>query len=281
MKLKSRSILEFIFLNQLLFFFIMLKIFQENKLSSIKHIIGIAAGKGGVGKSTITVQLALSLKKLGYGVGILDGDLYGPSLNTLLPAEVPPKKGTHKLIPATSLGIKMMTLDYFGSETGLAAWRAPIANRFVSQFFSEVDWGPLDFLLIDFPPGIGDIPMTLSQQGKLNGAIAVTTPQAVALQDVIKAVKLFERLKIPLLGVIENMSYLDLPDGNRIHPFGKDGGKDLASTLSVPLFGTIPLDPAISKECDEGFKTLTPHPAFDVIVENILISLNKRVVSVC
>lgn len=224
--------------------------------------VAIAAGKGGVGKSTVTVQLALTLKKMGYAVGILDGDLYGPSLRTLLPEETRPVKGD-KLIPAEALGIKLMTLAYF---TDVAAWRFPVANNFATQFFTQVEWGDLDFLLIDFPPGTGDLPMTLAQKGNLSGALLVTTPQKLAIQDVLKARKLFEMTGTPILGIIENMGYMTLPDGTECYPFGK--GDDLATILNAPLFGTIPLDPAISAQCDAGLKS--PHPAFVPIAESLL-----------
>lgn len=252
-----------------------LKILQEKKQSPIKHTIAIAAGKGGVGKSTLTVQLALSLKKMGYSVGILDGDLYGPSIRKMLPEENLPLKGMAKLIPAECLGIRLMTLAYFVDESSVAAWRYPVANSFATQFFSEVEWGPLDFLLIDFPPGTGDLPMTLAQKGNLIGALLITTPQEVAVQDVIKAHKLFELTKVPILGVVENMGSFELPDGSFSFPFGKDGGKHLATTLRVPFFGTIPLDPAISKQCDLGHTSLNPHPKFLQIAEELLEHIAK------
>lgn len=231
-----------------------LKLYQEPEkpesgISKIQHIIGIAAGKGGVGKSTVTVNLARALKKFGFSVGVLDTDVYGPSIRKMLPEDRLPGRKGDKIIPALCEGMKVLSLAHFRKDHEAAAVRAPIANSVVSQFLHGVEWGNLDYLLIDFPPGTGDIQLTLSQQANLSGAIMVTTPQEISIMDVKKAMSLFNQVKIPVIGVVENMSYYLTSSGEKIHFFGKDGGGRLALESGLPLLGQIPLDPAI---CDSG-----------------------------
>lgn len=232
-----------------------LKMFQANEkkpTGAISHIIAVAAGKGGVGKSTVTVNIALSLKRAGYSVGILDADIYGPSLRMMLPEdEIPTHKG-QKLVPAICKGIKVISMAYFRTPGESTAVRAPIANGVLSQFINQVDWGVLDFLLIDFPPGTGDIQITLSQQANLSGAILVTTPQEVAIMDVRKASHLFDKVNIPIIGIVENMSYFEAEAGKRISLFGKGGGERLSVELGVPLLGEVPIDPEVCQAGDEG-----------------------------
>lgn len=233
-----------------------LKIFkqQERQSSSkIQHVIAIAAGKGGVGKSTVTLNLALALKLAGYSVGVMDMDIYGPSMRKMLPEdELPAQKGD-RILPAICGGIRMISMAYFRRDGEAAAVRAPIANGVVSQFINQVDWGILDFLLIDFPPGTGDIQLTLSQRANLTGAVMVTTPQDVAVMDVRKAINLFEHVNVPIIGVVENMSYFSLPEtGEKVHVFGKGGGERLAQDIGVPILGSIPIDPMVCHCCDQG-----------------------------
>jgi ATP-binding protein involved in chromosome partitioning len=222
-------------------------------LSSVKAIIAVAAGKGGVGKSSVTVNLALALKAMGYQVGVMDTDIYGPSVRRMLPEDrFPSQKGT-LITPALCAGIKMISMAYFRKENEAAVVRAPIANGVVSQFINNVDWGSLDFLLIDFPPGTGDVQLTLSQQANLTGALMVTTPQEVALMDVRKAMHMFDQVKVPLIGVIENMSYYLHPGiAEPIHIFGKGGGERLAREMGIPFLGQIPIDPEICQSGDRG-----------------------------
>lgn len=229
-----------------------LHLLKEN--SSRPFIIAVAAGKGGVGKSTAAVQLALGLHKQGSRVGLLDADLYGPSIRRMLPEDELPRKKGESLIPALSHGIKVLSLAYFRPEKEAAAVRAPIANGIISQFLNQVEWGELDYFIIDFPPGTGDIQLTLAQKAHLTGAVLVTTPQEVALLDVRKAAALFNEMKVPLIGVIENMSYFSLPGSSEKHyPFGKGGGERLSKELGASLLGQIPLDPLQSQAGDEGF----------------------------
>ena len=218
-----------------------------------KQIIAIAAGKGGVGKSTVTVNLALAIKKKGFSVGILDADLYGPSIRKMLPETQMPGKRGERLIPAIASGIPMISMAYFRPEDTATAVRAPIANRLIQQFLNQIDWPPLDYLLIDFPPGTGDIPLTLGQHANLSGAVIVTTPQEISLQDVRKAIQLFSQMRVPILGIVENMSYfLPSPADSRLYPFGQGGGKKLAEEFNAPLLSEIPLKPEISESGDEG-----------------------------
>lgn len=234
-----------------------LQMFKKAKetapLAKIKNIIAIAAGKGGVGKSTLTVNLALALKTAGYSVGVLDADVYGPSIRKMLPEDRPPGQKGEMLIPAVCHGIYMMSMAYFRREEEPTAVRAPIANGLIMQFIKNVDWGDLDYLLIDFPPGTGDAQLTLSQQANLSGAIMVTTPQEIALMDVRKAANLFMQVKVPIIGVVENMSYYCHPgDGQKVFIFGQGGGERLALELGVPFLGTVPIDPEICRAGDVG-----------------------------
>jgi ATP-binding protein involved in chromosome partitioning len=219
----------------------------------VKHLVAIAAGKGGVGKSTVTVNIALALKEKGLKVGILDADLYGPSLRRMLPEDRLPAQAGKNLVPALCAGISMISMGFFRRQDEAAAVRAPIANGVISQFLNQVDWGPLDYLLIDFPPGTGDVQLTLAQQARLSGAVMVTTPQEVALMDVRKAIHLFHQVKVPVIGIIENMSYfLEPRTGEKLYLFGRQGGERLAAENGVPLLGQIPVDPALSRSGDQG-----------------------------
>ena len=252
-----------------------LKMFEEKgeslPVQSIKQIIGIAAGKGGVGKSTVTVQLAHALKGLGFKVGILDADVYGPSIRKMVKEEELPYQEGSLLFPARGQGIKMISMAHFRKEQEAAALRAPIAASIVTQFLKNISWGTLDYLLIDFPPGTGDIQLTLCQQAKLTGAILVTTPQEVAVMDVRKAMHLFDQVQVPLLGVIENMSYYIPPGGGaKVHLFGEGGGKRLAEAAEIPFLGEIPLEPLIGQLGEVGRSIVDAHPenlAAQVFVE--------------
>jgi ATP-binding protein involved in chromosome partitioning len=226
---------------------------QNAPLSSIKHIIAIAAGKGGVGKSSVTVNVGLALHALGYQVGILDADIYGPSVRKMLPEDRLPAQKGQIITPALCLGIKMISMAYFRKEQEATVVRAPIANGVITQFLKTVDWGDLDFLLIDFPPGTGDVQLTLSQQANLTGAIMVTTPQEVALLDVRKAMHMFDQVHIPIIGIVENMSYYQYPKTEeKIYIFGKGGGERLARESGTPFLGGIPIDPLLCQSGDKG-----------------------------
>jgi ATP-binding protein involved in chromosome partitioning len=234
-----------------------LKMYQEtappSPLTQIKNIIAIAAGKGGVGKSSITVNLARALKKLGYRVGLLDADIYGPSARQMLSEDRLPVQKGDRMIPALSEGMQVISFAHFSASMEAAAVRAPIANKWMAQFLHQVAWEALDYLLIDFPPGTGDIQITLSQQANLSGAVMITTPQEVAVLDVRKAIHLFEQVKVPIIGIIENMSYFTIPGtAERVSIFGSGGGERLARDVGVPLLGQIPLEPALCDNNDRG-----------------------------
>ncbi len=217
---------------------------SSNPLANVQSIIAIAAGKGGVGKSTVTVNLALALQTLGYRVGIIDTDVYGPSIRKMLPEDHLPSQQGDFTRPALCQGIKMISVAYFHRKETVTAVRAPIANRLISYFIKNILWGDLDFLLVDLPPGTGDIPLTLTQQVRLTGAIMVTTPQEIALIDVRKAISLFEQVRVPIMGIVENMSYFQADSqAEPIYLFGRGGGERLALEVSSPFLGQIPLDP--------------------------------------
>lgn len=258
-----------------------LKLFQEKPftpLAGVKNIIAIAAGKGGVGKSTVTVNLAMALKHLGYKVGILDADLYGPSLRKMLPEDHLPEQKEQRILPALAQGILTISMAYFRSEDDVAAIRAPIANNVIAQFLKEVDWGELDFLLIDFPPGTGDIQLTLAQQAKLTGAIMVTTPQEVALLDVRKAMRLFYHVKVPILGILENMSYfVSSESGAKNYLFGQGGGELLSKQTQIPLLGEIPLEPQLCTLADCGRTLFYPFQQDSLTVQAFLASASRLV----
>ncbi len=228
---------------------------MQHNLSKVRYIVAIAAGKGGVGKSTLALNLALYFQKRGYQVGLMDADLYGPSLNKMLPEEIPSTQHPElqeRIIPAESHGIKLISMAYFLHPEDPATVRAPIANGIIKQFIHLVDWGELDFLFIDFPPGTGDIQLTLIQEGSISGAIIVTTPQEVALLDVARSVNMFRQMEVPLIGVVENMSYYQVSGGEILYPFGQGGGERFALENELFFLGKIPIDGAISRCCDEG-----------------------------
>lgn len=227
----------------------------------ITHIIGVAAGKGGVGKSSFTTLLAHALNHSGLRVGILDADLYGPSIRKMMPEEQMPQQKGQKIVPAISNGIQYISLAFFRNEQQASVVRAPIANGMILQFLQDVEWDNLDILLIDFPPGTGDIQITLAQKAELTGAIIVTTPQEVALLDVKKCIDMFEQVHVPVLGIIENMSYFQQSKASeKIYIFGQGGGKRLAQEKELLFLGEIPLDPSICQHLDMG-KTLI-YPKF-------------------
>ncbi len=228
-----------------------LKLFGSKK--SPKRIIGIAAGKGGVGKSTLTVNLALALRTLGYKVGVLDADLYGPSIRAMLPESQPPGQKENQLIPAMSNGISIMSMAFFKAKDQASVIRAPIASKLIGQFLNQVEWGDLDYLLIDFPPGTGDIQITLSQQASLTAALIVTTPQEIALLDVRKCIEMFDQVHIPIAGIVENMSYFIVPGTDEKLPlFGMGGGKNLAKEFGSAFLGEVPINPVIGQCLDAG-----------------------------
>ncbi|MFO1518507.1 MAG: Mrp/NBP35 family ATP-binding protein [bacterium] len=229
---------------------------QSQRLAGVKNIIAVASGKGGVGKSTVAANLALALFQQGNKVGLLDADIYGPSVPTLFglkdkqPAVDPEKR---KLVPLEKFGLKIMSIGFMMRETDAVIWRGPMIHKMLQQFLDDVDWGTLDYLIIDLPPGTGDAQLSLSQLIPMTGVAIVTTPQDIALADVVRGVAMFQKVGVPVLGVIENMSYFACPHcDKRTDIFSHGGGKRMAEELKVPFLGEIPLDPMTREGSDKG-----------------------------
>jgi ATP-binding protein involved in chromosome partitioning len=227
----------------------------------VKNIIAVASGKGGVGKSTVAVNLALGLAKAGARVGLIDADIYGPSIPIMFGLEdarplASQENGKTRIEPIEKYGIKLLSIGFFTDANQPVPWRGPMVSTAVKQLFNDADWGELDYMIVDLPPGTGDIHITLTQSFPIAGAVIVTTPQNVALADARKGIGMFmmNAINVPLLGIVENMSYFtpaELPE-NKYYIFGKGGGENLAHTLEVPFLGEIPLVQSISQSGDEG-----------------------------
>jgi ATP-binding protein involved in chromosome partitioning len=234
---------------------------KKEALPNIKNIIAVASGKGGVGKSTVAVNLAIALSKKGASVGLLDADIYGPSIPIMLDTELyEPATITiddkNLLVPAEKYGIKIISVGYFVSQNNALIWRGPMASSAIKQLIAEVNWGELDYLIIDLPPGTGDIHLTIVQNIDLTGAIIVTTPQKISLADATKAINMFKQpqINVPVLGIIENMAYFtpaEIPN-NKYYIFGKDGGKNFADINNIELLGQIPIIQSICESGDNG-----------------------------
>ncbi len=234
-------------------------------LPGVKNTIAIASGKGGVGKSTVAVNLAVALAKDGASVGLIDADIYGPSIPLMLGLNEKPKvyqdQQTMKLIPLVNYGVKVISIGLLVDDNAPVIWRGPMASGAVKQFMSDVDWGELDYLIFDLPPGTGDIQLTLVQTIPLTGAVIVTTPQEVSLIDARKALKMFTRVNVPVLGVVENMSYFIAPDtGIKYDIFGSGGGSKISAELNTPFLGGIPIDPRIRIGGDKGIPIMYDDP---------------------
>ena len=231
-------------------------------LEGVKNVIAVASGKGGVAKSTTAANLAISLYETGATVGVLDADIYGPSMPTMLRIDTAPAaKSDNLLSPATALGLKVISMGFFVGPDQAAILRGPMVSGYVSQFLANVDWGELDYLIIDYPPGTGDIQLTLSQQAPISGAVIVTTPQDISLADVRKAISMFETTKVPVLGVVETMSgFVCDGCGKRHDIFSNGGGERIASHVGVPFLGGVPIDPRVVKSGDEGVPIVKSFP---------------------
>ena len=218
----------------------------------IKNIIAIASGKGGVGKSTLAVNTAVALGQTGAKVGLLDADIYGPNTHTMLGVDHLPSPENGRIMPAVKNGIKLISIGLLVDPKQPLIWRGPMLHSAIKQFVMDVEWGDLDYLIVDLPPGTGDAQISLSQVIDITAAIIVTLPQNVSVDDARRAANMFKQLNIPLLGVVENMSYLLMPDGSRNAIFGQGGGERLAKELEVPFLGSIPIDPAVREGGDNG-----------------------------
>jgi ATP-binding protein involved in chromosome partitioning len=225
-------------------------------LPEVKNTIAVASGKGGVGKSTVTVNLAAALKNEGAKVGIIDADIYGPSIPLMMGIKEKPKvmrvDSKNKLLPVEKFGIKVMSIGFLMEEGSAVVWRGPMASSALKQFMSDVIWDKLDYLLFDMPPGTGDIQLTLSQTIPLTGAVIVTTPQDISLADAKKGHIMFQKVNVPTLGIIENMSYFINSDGKKEYIFGQGGGEKMSSEYGVKLLGEIPINTRIRESGDEG-----------------------------
>ena len=225
------------------------------RLPSVRNVIAVAAGKGGVGKSTVATNLALALRQHGARVGLLDADIYGPSVPTMLgePEQQPETRPGNKIGPAIYYGMPVISVGFFTEREGAVVWRGPMIHKLLQQFLEDVDWGDLDYLVVDLPPGTGDAQLSLSQLIPLTGAVIVGTPQEVALIDVEKAVSMLKKVEVPILGVIENMSYYICPTcGHHDEIFSRGGAKKLAETLKVSFLGEVPLDRKVRYGGDVG-----------------------------
>ncbi|MEZ4358729.1 MAG: iron-sulfur cluster carrier protein ApbC [Kofleriaceae bacterium] len=232
-------------------------------LKGPKNVIAVAAGKGGVGKSTVAVNLALALAQGGAKVGLLDADVFGPSIPTMLgDPEVPPQASAQsRIVPAVHHGLQVISVGFFVDKQEAVVWRGPMVHRLLQQFLGDVDWGELDYLICDLPPGTGDVQLSLSQLIPIAGAVMVTTPQEVSIIDVVKGIAMFEKVEIPILGIVENMSYYKCPAcGHHDEIFSHGGGQRLAQELGAPFFGEIPIDTRIRFGGDSGVPVVIASP---------------------
>lgn len=217
-----------------------------------RYRIAVASGKGGVGKTTVAVNLAVALAKMGASVGLLDADIYGPNVPVMMGVDYLPSVDDGKIKPAEAYGVKLMSIGFLLKPGQPVIWRGPMLHTAISQFLNDVAWGPLDYMIIDLPPGTGDAQLSLAQLIPLTGGIIVTLPQRVSVEDASRGLAMFQELKVPILGVIENMSYLEMPDGTHLEIFGSGGGEWLAQHAGVPFLNSIPMDPQARIGGDEG-----------------------------
>ncbi|RMH38776.1 MAG: iron-sulfur cluster carrier protein ApbC [Deltaproteobacteria bacterium] len=236
---------------------------DKARLPGVKNIIAVAAGKGGVGKSTVATNLALALRKHGATVGLLDADVFGPSVPQMLgPPQIPATTTAgQKIVPAVHYDIKVISIGFFVEKDKAVVWRGPMVHRLLQQFLEDVDWGELDYLVCDLPPGTGDVQLSLSQLIPITGAVMVTTPQEVALIDVVKGIQMFENVAIPILGIVENMSYYVCPAcGHHDDIFSRGGGKRLAAERGIEFLGELPIDAKVRFGGDSGVPVIVAAP---------------------
>ncbi|MBP7691857.1 MAG: Mrp/NBP35 family ATP-binding protein [Anaerolineales bacterium] len=230
-----------------------------------QYVIAIASGKGGVGKSTVAVNVAVALAQAGHRVGLLDADIYGPNTPMMLGVQsYKPETVNGQLAPARAHGITVFSMGFIVKPEQAIIWRGPMLDKAIRQFVTDVAWGQLDYLLIDMPPGTGDAQLTVSQAFALTGAVIVTLPQAVSQADARRGLEGFRQMEVPILGVIENMSYLILPDGGKMDVFGQGGGRRFADEAGVPFLGEVPMDPQVRVGGDGGVPVVISHPASPV-----------------
>lgn len=246
----------------------------DDPVPSVANVILVMSGKGGVGKSTVAANLTMALHRAGSRVGLLDADIYGPSMPTMMGVAGRPVSTDGKLIePLERFGVKIMSIGFLLDDPKAAViWRGPMLHGALLQFLKDVNWGKLDYLILDLPPGTGDVALTLSQKVKATGVVMVTTPQEVALQDVYKAVAMCKKVELPILGVVENMSFFDDPSGTRHRLFGEGGGQTIASFADAPLLGQIRLDPKAREWGDAGTPVVQAAPQLEISKEMVAIA---------
>ncbi len=227
---------------------------------AVKYVIAIGSGKGGVGKSTVAVNLAIVLAQKGFKVGLMDADIYGPNVPTMMGVSQLPPSRDGKIVPAEAYGVKMVSIGMFIQPGQPLMWRGPMLHSAVRQLLSDVDWGLLDYLIIDLPPGTGDVQISLVQIATVNGAIVVTLPQKVSTEDAHRGIEMFRGLGVPVFGVVENMGSMKLPDGTELDLFGEGGGKTLAEALNVTFFGSVPIDREVRIGGDAGMPIVVTNP---------------------
>lgn len=256
----------------------------DDLVPEVKNVVLVMSGKGGVGKSTVATNLALALSRMGTRVGLLDADIYGPSIPTMLGILGQPTSDGQRIQPLERFGVKLMSIGFLlEDQKSAVVWRGPMLHGALLQFLKDVAWGALDFLLLDLPPGTGDVALTLSQKVRASGAVVVTTPQEVALQDVYKSVSMCQKVGIPVLGVVENQSYFVCDGCEKRHElFGAGGGQKIADYAGAPLLGQIPLHPSVREWGDAGTPIVQAAPgsptarAFVSVAEQLVAALNAR-----
>jgi ATP-binding protein involved in chromosome partitioning len=254
-------------------------------IPGVAHVIAVAAGKGGVGKSTLSANLAVALAQEGARVGLLDADVYGPSTPLMMgvygqPQAFENEQGQPVIVPLEAHGVKVMSVGFMIDESQPVIWRGPMVTQLLRQFLYNVDWAPLDYLIIDMPPGTGDVALTLAQSLPIDGAVIVTTPQHVATADVLKGMQMFKKVNVPLLGIVENMAYFVAPDtGKRYDIFGEGGASRLAQQVGVPLLGQVPIGMSVRSGGDEGRPAVTSNAddAYATVFRQIAQQVAARV----
>jgi len=222
-------------------------------IAGVQNLIAVGSGKGGVGKTTVSVNLAVALSRLGHKVGLLDADVYGPNVPLMMGVRAQPHAIGERIQPLEKSGLRIMSMGFLNPGDKPLVWRGPMLHNIIQQFLRAVDWGELDYLIVDLPPGTGDVQLSLIQTAPLTGAVVVTTPSEVSLEDARKAIHMFQQVRVPILGLVENMSYLQCPHcSERIDVFSHGGGKRTAQTMGVPFLGELPLDPAVRIGGDSG-----------------------------
>jgi ATP-binding protein involved in chromosome partitioning len=232
-------------------------------IPGVHHLIAVGSGKGGVGKTTVSVNLAIGLQAMGRKIGLLDADVYGPNVPLMMGAHEPLRASGERIQPLERYGVKLMSMGFINPGDKPLVWRGPMLHSAMQQFLRNVDWGELDYLIIDLPPGTGDVALSLIQTAPISGAVVVTTPSDVSLEDARKAVNMFMQVRVPVLGLIENMSYLIVPSsGERIDVFGHGGGQRTAEQMGIPFLGELALDPEVRIGGDSG-KPISTRPSTD------------------